>query len=174
MILLAAVLQAAGVRAPILGRGWVKLDPEHWPVELLPELRQAEREHPEGTRIFNDFLYGGFLIYYTPGLKVFIDDRCELYGDDWLMQFSEAVRSHPERIDRWQETYRFPYALVAQGNGFRSLPGAVSPLVRGETYRRFHPLPVPFLHESRRESRCTRMPFSPEYWTIRRVPWARL
>ncbi|MGZ3318835.1 MAG: hypothetical protein ACXU95_16250, partial [Isosphaeraceae bacterium] len=89
-----------------------------WPVELLPELRQAEREHPEGTRIFNEFLYGGFLIYYTPGLKVFIDDRCELYGDEWLTQFSEAVRSHPERIDRWQETYRFPYALVARGTAF--------------------------------------------------------
>lgn len=118
VILLAAVLQATGVRAPILGRGWVQLDPKHWPVELLPELRQAEREHPEGTRIFNDFLYGGFLIYYTPGLKVFIDDRCEVYGDDWLMQFSEAMRSHPERIDRWQETYGFPYALVARGTAF--------------------------------------------------------
>jgi len=118
VILLAAVLQAAGVRAPILGRGWVQLDPRHWPVELLPVLRQAEREHPEGTRIFNEFLYGGFLIYFTPGLKVFIDDRCELYGDDWLMQFSEAMRSHPERIDRWQETYGFPYALVARGTAF--------------------------------------------------------
>src|SRR5271157_5354073 len=83
-----------------------------------PGLGQAEREHPEGTRIFNEFLYGGFLIYFTPGLKVFIDDRCELYGDDWLMQFSEAMRSHPERIDRWQETYGFPYALVARGTAF--------------------------------------------------------
>ncbi|MGA8351684.1 MAG: hypothetical protein WB773_28100, partial [Isosphaeraceae bacterium] len=55
---------------------------------------------------------------YTPGLKVFIDDRCELYGDEWLTQFSEAVRSHPERIDRWQETYRFPYALVPRGTAF--------------------------------------------------------
>ena len=101
-----------------MGRGWAKLDPKHWPVELLPVLRQAEREHPEGTRIFNEFLFGGFLIYFTPGLKVFIDDRCELYGDDWLMQFSEAMRSNPERIDRWQETYGFPYALVATGTAF--------------------------------------------------------
>ena len=88
------------------------LDPTHWPVELLPDLRRVEREHPEGARVFNDFLYGGFLIYYTPGLKVFIDDRCELYGDEWLIQFSAANRSHPEQIDRWQEMYDFPYALV--------------------------------------------------------------
>ena len=126
MILLAAVLQAAGVQAPIVGRGWAKLDPKHWPVELLPVLRQAEREHPEGTRIFNEFLFGGFLIYFTPGLKVFIDDRCELYGDDWLMQFSEAMRSNPERIDRWQETYDFPYALVATGTAFDRYLGQAS------------------------------------------------
>jgi len=118
VILLAAVLQATGVRAPILGRGWVQLDPKHWPVELLPKLRQAEREHPEGTRIFNEFLYGGFLIYYTPGLKVFIDDRCELYGDEWLVEYSNAMRLNPERVDRWQETYGFPYALVARGTAF--------------------------------------------------------
>ena len=118
VILLAAALQLAGVRAPIPGRGWVRLDPKHWPVELLPELRQAEREHPEGTRIFNEFLFGGFLIYYTPGLKVFIDDRCELYGDEWLVEYSNAMRLNPGRIDHWQETYGFPYALVARGTAF--------------------------------------------------------
>jgi hypothetical protein len=78
----------------------------------------VERQHPIGTRVFNDFLFGGFLIYFTPGLKVFIDDRCEVYGDDWLMQYSEAMRIHPERIDRWQEVYDFPYALVARGTPF--------------------------------------------------------
>ena len=118
VILLAAVLQSAGVQAPVVGRGWVKLDREHWPVELLPELRQVEREHPEGSRIFNEYLYGGFLIYYTPGLKVFIDDRCELYGDDWLLQFYEAMRSSPNLVDHWQEKYRFTSALVMTGSPF--------------------------------------------------------
>jgi hypothetical protein len=118
LVLLAAVFQATGVKVPILGRGWVRLDPTHWPVELLPELEQAEREHPQGSGIFNDFLYGGFLIYYTPGLKVFIDDRCELYGDDRLMQFSEAMQSRPERIEEWQREYNFGYAIVASGTPF--------------------------------------------------------
>jgi hypothetical protein len=118
LVLLALLLQAAGVRAPIVGHGWVKLDHTHWPVELLPELRQAEQDHPEGSRIFNDLLYGGFLIYYAPSLKIFIDDRCELYGDDLLMRFSEAMQSNPQHIDRWQELYGFPYALVATGTPF--------------------------------------------------------
>src|SRR5262249_37973418 len=113
LILVATVLQTTGARVPILGHGWVRLDPAHWPVDLLPDLRDIQREHPEGTRIFNGFLYVGFLIYYTPGLKVFIDDRCELYGDEWLLQFSAAMRSSPEQIDRWQPVYEFRYALVA-------------------------------------------------------------
>jgi hypothetical protein len=118
IVLAAVVLQGAGVRAPIMGRGCVQLDPQHWPTELLPELRRAERDHPEGARVFNDYLYGGFLIYYTPGLKVFIDDRCELYGDDWLMSFSEAMLHDPGRIDRWIDEYDLGYALVASGAAF--------------------------------------------------------
>jgi hypothetical protein len=118
VVLMAAALQGAGVRAPILGRGWVQLDPKHWPTELLPVLRQAESAHPEGARIFNDYLFGGFLIYYTPGLKVFIDDRCELYGDAWLASFSEAMRQDPGRIDRWLKAYDFQYALVVSGSAF--------------------------------------------------------
>jgi hypothetical protein len=118
VVLAAVILQGSGVRAPLLGRGWVRLDPRHWPVELLPELRRAEREHPQGARILNDYLFGGFLIYYTPGLKVFIDDRCELYGDEWLLRFSEAMQRDPGRIDEWLGSYDFQYALIASGSPF--------------------------------------------------------
>jgi hypothetical protein len=118
VVLMSLALQAAGIRAPVVGRGWVKLDPKHWPVELLPELRQLDREHPAGTRIFNDFLYGGFLIYFTPGLKVFIDDRCEVYGDQFLTQYAEAAQRRPEQVEIWRKQFEFPYALVTAGSSF--------------------------------------------------------
>jgi hypothetical protein len=118
VVLTAIVLQGAGIRAPIVGRGWVRLDPDHWPVDLLPELRQAERDHPEGARVFNDYLYGGFLIYYTPGLKVFIDDRCELYGDDWLAQFWESMQGNSWPIESWDNRYHFDFALVHSRSAF--------------------------------------------------------
>jgi hypothetical protein len=118
VVFLASMLQATGARVPVLGRGWVQLDPQQWPIDVLPELRREEQEHPEGSRIFNDFLYGGFLIYFTPGLKVFIDDRCELYGDEWLTEYSDAMQSDPKRIDRWLEMYNFSYALVARRSTF--------------------------------------------------------
>jgi len=63
---------------PSTAQKWVKLDGAHWPIELLPELQAIEKSCPRGTPIFNDMLFGGFLMYHTLGFRVFIDDRYEL------------------------------------------------------------------------------------------------
>lgn len=118
VILAAVVCQAAGLRVPVLGRGWARLDPERWPVALLPDLRRIEAESPGRVRIFNDYALGGFLIFYTPRLRVFIDDRCELYGDAWLSRYVEASRQRPEQIESWARRYGFEYAMVAPGSEF--------------------------------------------------------
>ena len=106
--------------APILGRGWAKLDATYWPVELLPELHEYEHEHPPGTPVFNEYLFGGFLIFYTPNLRVFVDDRCELFGDDWLKAYVASTDHHPEQIERWAEATGFDLALVRR-EGLRPL-----------------------------------------------------
>jgi hypothetical protein len=88
---------ARSVPCGLAGRGWAELDRDHWPVALLPQLREYEREHP-GAGVFNDMTYGGFLIYFTPQLRVFIDDRCELHGNDRIREYAEEfqeVRSFP-------------------------------------------------------------------------------
>jgi hypothetical protein len=118
VVVAALGLQAAGLRVPVLGRGWARPDADAWPVALLPELRAYERGHPKGTRIFNEMIYGGFLIYYTPDLRVFIDDRCELYGDAWLVHYADALVHHPGRIDDWADEYGFDRALVQRDSGF--------------------------------------------------------
>lgn len=114
-------LQAAGLRAPLVGRGWTRLDPAHWPIELLDELRAHQHDVASGTPIFNEDLYGGFLEYFTPGYRVFIDDRFELYVDEsqpdperWLADFLAAGQAHvPERMLEWERRYgRFELALV--------------------------------------------------------------
>ena len=112
------LLQLAGVRAPVVGRGWAKLDSDHWPVAILAELEQINRSSPQGTPIFNDLNYGGFLIYHTPRLRVFIDDRCALYGAELLQQYDRARREDPAQIDRWQQQYGFRYALVETATPF--------------------------------------------------------
>jgi hypothetical protein len=115
VVLTAVVLQAAAIRVPLLGRGWAGFDPAVTPIELLPQLKAYEKAAPSKP-IFNDMLYGGFLIYFTPDLKVFIDDRCELYGDDFLAQYAEVMVHHPERIEDWAQKYRFDHALVFPGS----------------------------------------------------------
>lgn len=129
VVLLALALQIAAVPVPILGAGWARLDTGKWPTELLDELRAYERSQPPGTPIFNEYDLGGFLIYFTPNLRVFVDDRCEVYGDAWLKDFDDTMRRHPERIEDWARQYGFDHALVQTGSGFdqylRSAPGWV-------------------------------------------------
>jgi hypothetical protein len=127
LVLGALGLQMGGVRVPVLGRGWARPDPAVCPVDLLPELKAYDRSVPDGTPIFNEMVFGGFLIYHTPGLRVFIDDRCELYGDEGLLCYANALEHEPAQIDRWAARYGFQLALTQTGSGFdcylRTAPG---------------------------------------------------
>lgn len=126
-IVIVALVQRTNLPIPIVGRGWARLDASHLPTEFLPELRAYEASQPRGTPIFNDMLFGGFLIYFTPDLRIFIDDRCELYGDKGLEEYAEAFRHHPERIESWADRYGLNLALVLPDQGFdlylRTAPG---------------------------------------------------
>lgn len=137
----AIFLQTAGVALPVLGRGWARLDPKVWPVDLLPELREYERTHSVGTPIFNQMKFGGFLIYYTPGLRVFIDDRCELYGDERLLAYVHAHDESLDQLDRWAQQYGFDRALVATGSPFDHI------LRRDSTWRVVRETKAATLHE---------------------------
>lgn len=127
IVALALLIQALGISIPLLGRGWAHLNPKIWPLEVLPELRDHQNDRKGGTSIFCEYAYGGFIIYYAPHYLVFIDDRCELFGDDFLTQFVAAkaglevrVYEHPaEPFAEWQAKYgSFDMALVATGGGF--------------------------------------------------------
>jgi hypothetical protein len=145
LVLIAAALQVAAVPAPVVGAGWARLDPERWPVALLPQLRAYEQERPKGAPVFNDMLFGGFLMYATPDVRVFIDDRCELYGDQGLAEYADAYRHHPERIEQWADRYGLDLALVEADTGFdpylRTAPGwqEVGRTENAALYRRLSP-----------------------------------
>ena len=117
LVLVTAILQISSIPVPVIGHGWAKLHP-HFPVELLPELRKYEQDHPDGTPIFNEMIFGGFLIYYTPKLRVFIDGRCELYGDEGLLRYANAMRYDPAQVDQWAQEYGFDIALTQTGSVF--------------------------------------------------------
>jgi hypothetical protein len=57
-----------------------------YPVQALEVLRQDN----SGGNLLNDYGWGGFLIWC--GEKVFIDGRADVYGDDFLNQYSQLYR----------------------------------------------------------------------------------
>jgi hypothetical protein len=109
-------LQAGRVAAPVVGSGWARLDPDFVPSDMTREVTEYAARVPAGTRIFNDANLGGYLIYHTPGLKIFMDDRCELYGDDWIKSYSDTLGLPPDELGRvfegWAARYRFERAFV--------------------------------------------------------------
>jgi len=116
VVLLIATLQLTGVEAPVVGRGWARLDPDFIPVELADEMRAYAAAVPPGTPVFNDANLGGFLIYHTPTLKIFMDDRCELYGDDWIRTYADTLGLPPAELgpvfEGWAGRYGFRRAIV--------------------------------------------------------------
>ena len=111
-VLLTVVVSLASLK--ITGHGLTRLDPRHWPLELLPDLKRYEETHSLGTPIMNDMLFGGFLILYTPRLQVFVDDRCELYGDQFLLNYAH---NDPDFIAGWINRSGARMALTVPGSG---------------------------------------------------------
>jgi hypothetical protein len=119
VVLAALLLQTGRVEVPAVGHGWARLDPAYWPVGLRPALERYDHR-PGGTAVFNEYLFGGFLIYYTPGYRVFVDDRCELYGDRWLQDYvnAEVGGTGPYIQDLERRYEPFDLALTRTGSGF--------------------------------------------------------
>jgi hypothetical protein len=121
LIGVAVLLQVNRVAVPVVGAGWARLDPSHWPVELLPELKAHEPRSPaDPHRLFNGYIDGGFVIYHAPNYRVFVDDRCEVFGGDWLLAFVRAeTEGTATAIAAWEREYgAFDFALVRTGTGF--------------------------------------------------------
>jgi hypothetical protein len=128
VVLVAFALQANRIGVPVVGHGWARLDPNFVPVDLNDAVAAYAAAAPPGTRVFNDANLGGYLIYHAPGLKVFMDDRCELYGDAWIEAYSDTLGLPPAELgpefERWAEKYRFDRALV-----MTSPPGQEKPSI---------------------------------------------
>lgn len=113
-------LIACRIPVPVIGAGWAQHDPKQWPVELLNDIKVNEPKPGEPNKLFTDYLGGGFVIYHAPGYKVFVDDRCEVFGGQWLLEFVRATNQDTAAaMTRWQERYgKFDYALTTRDTGF--------------------------------------------------------
>jgi hypothetical protein len=103
---------------PLIGAGWARPAPRVWPADLMGPLTAYANEQRDAAPIFNEPILGGFLIYNSPKLRVFIDGRCELYGQAFLREFVAAWRD-PSRVDQWQKQFGFRAALIEADSPLR-------------------------------------------------------
>ena len=85
-------------------------------MELTEQIQEYRRTRGPDARIYNDANWGGYLIYHLPGMKIFMDDRFELYGDAWTADYVDMIWYHPERIEGVMDRYGLELALVVTGN----------------------------------------------------------
>jgi hypothetical protein len=124
VVLLALALQVARVPAPVVGSGWATHDPNHWPVEVIDALKAHEPKPGDPhNKLFNSgYIDGGFVIYHAPGYKVFVDDRCEVFGGPWLKDFVNAHDDPGPALANWEARYGpFHFALTRTGSSFDDL-----------------------------------------------------
>ena len=147
-LLLPAVVLAVAVPLT-LRTGWARHDPRDWPDGLHDVVKAHEPGPGEPNRLFNDYADGGWVIYHAPGYKVFVDDRCEVFGGPWLAEFVRASADDTGgAFPAWEREYgRLDFALTRAGSGFdRYFRGSPDweELKRTDTaafYRRRSPVP---------------------------------
>jgi hypothetical protein len=108
--------QAAGAELPVIGRGWASPAPRVAPLALLPALREAAAARPEGSGILNEMDHGGFLILHVPRLRVFIDDRWEVHGDQAFARYVHDSERDPRALDRSARALGIDLALAPAGS----------------------------------------------------------
>jgi hypothetical protein len=123
LVLTSLLLQLGQIACPPLGTHGTIPSALEWPVGLIPILQQHQSlSISSPARLFNDYRDGGFVIFYAPGYRVFVDDRCELFGGDWLREFVIAasdVQRAAQAIPIWDSRYGpFDYALVRHHTPF--------------------------------------------------------
>ncbi len=97
-----------GFRVPALGIGTARLSPVRWPIAAVERLN----EEPSTGPLFHDLNWGGYLLLATDPLRpVFADDRFELYGREFLVEYLEALQNGPA-WKRLLERYEFEHVLI--------------------------------------------------------------
>ncbi|WP_447974048.1 hypothetical protein [Nitrospira sp. Kam-Ns4a] len=86
-----------------------------YPIEAIQWVR-ANR-HRLGVRLYNDYGYGGFLLWWLPEEKIFIDGRMPAWrvGDRWIFRDYMALAGAASPDLRVLDKYRVDWALVGRG-----------------------------------------------------------
>lgn len=131
----------APIALVVLGAVYATTRPDHfaYPPDRFPTAAIQEVGPEQLGRVFNEFIWGGYLLYCCwPEAPVFIDGQTDFYGTDLTLDYLAALTGSPgwdqvlERYDvdtvlvpperplaqilsldaRWEETYRDETAVI--------------------------------------------------------------
>lgn len=106
----ATVLVVSGlVAATILATQLDELQPDKGitPADAIQAVRKANLTGP----VLNEYSFGGYLIY--SGISPYIDGRADMYGDDFLKEYMEAVSlKGSDVLPRLLQKYRIEWTLM--------------------------------------------------------------
>jgi hypothetical protein len=72
------------------------------------------KENDDQATIFNDYNWGGYLIYHLPESPVFVDGRTDLFGDEILEDYLRIIS-----VDGWERLladYQVDTLLIKSGS----------------------------------------------------------
>jgi hypothetical protein len=103
------LMGVAAVRGEVAGVELVpnRFDPDRFPVEAVNRARAAGVSGP----IFNEFIWGGYLLHAWPEQRVFIDGGTDHYGDAVFAEYIRAWNLDPGWRDVLSK-YRIRWVLV--------------------------------------------------------------
>jgi hypothetical protein len=92
-------------------------DPKHFPVQAAEAIAQRGIDEP----IFGPDSWGGYLIYRLyPQTRVFVDDRHDFYGEQFLKQYLKAIRVAPD-WDKVLNEMHVNWVLVPTGSSLANM-----------------------------------------------------
>jgi hypothetical protein len=126
---LAALLAAAfliGAHYHITQNSISRFDPQIFPVRAADWLL----EHPQQGNMFNDFNWGGYLLYRLwPLQRVFIDSQTDFYGEQLVRDYQQIITAKPGwdqrliqyRIEWVMIPFEAPLAQALRAGGWQEL-----------------------------------------------------
>ncbi|HEX2698564.1 MAG TPA: hypothetical protein VHM28_12715 [Anaerolineales bacterium] len=102
------VYHAAHTRAPIF-----RYDTKVFPVQAVDWIQS----HPAEGDMFNDFNWGGYLLYRLwPNYRVFLDSQSDFYGEDFLRGY-ETIYTGENGWDARLNQYNVQWLIIPRGAG---------------------------------------------------------
>jgi hypothetical protein len=87
------VVAAAAILTVVFVPRPVNLPADRWPVAAVQFIQQ----HPDQFvgNMFNQYMWGGYLMQVLPEHKVFVDGRADFYGETLAKEFNDITMLHP-------------------------------------------------------------------------------